>query len=227
MPLRSPRDKAVSPPQGGFLRRFIASGAWTGVSFACAILLGLGALLELRSGPFIAGGLGLVVYFLMAYVVPSRMGGPSQSVLDTSHDILPSEDPRVDLLVEAHQHLASLTTAHPRLPPPLQPIVAKLASDGGVITQAITQSPEKLSAVLRFFTYYLPATADLVSDRLKLADHAGPSRLAEIDATLVRLGEAFDAFRVAVLEPELTSVDLDITLLDDALDADLEELKQR
>jgi 5-bromo-4-chloroindolyl phosphate hydrolysis protein len=227
VPLRSPRDKASSPQQGGALRRFIASGAWTGVSFACAILLGLAALLELRSGPFIAGGLGLAVYFLMAYVVPSRMGGQNQVTLDASRGTLPSEDPRVDLLVEAHQHLASLTSAYTSLPTPLQPIVAKLASDGGVITEAVTQAPEKLSAVLRFFTYYLPATADLVSDRLKLADHAGLSRLAEIDATLVRLGEAFDAFRVAVLEPDLTSVDLDITLLDDALDADLEELKQR
>jgi hypothetical protein len=224
---QSPKDKASSQRHGGALHRFVASGAWTGISFASAILLGLAALLELRSGPFIASGLGLAVYFVMAYVVPSRLGAQRQYAKDTQPETLPSEDPRVDLLVEAHQHLASLSKAQAQLPKSLQAIVTKLTSDGGVITQAVTQAPEKLPAVLRFFTYYLPATADLVNDRVKLADHAGPARLSEIDATLIRLKEAFYAFRMAVLEPDLTSVDLDITLLDDALDADLEELKQR
>jgi hypothetical protein len=113
------------------------------------------------------------------------------------------------------------------LPSHLTSLVDKLARDGNAITEAVTADPSKLAPVMRFFTYYLPATSDLVEDRLKLADHAGAARLAEIDSTLARLGEAFGAFRSAVLEPELQSVDLDITLLDDALDADLEDLKTK
>jgi hypothetical protein len=205
----------------------VGSGAWTGISFATAILIGLGALLELRAGPFIAGALGLAVYGFMAYVLPNRAHAFSAETEDIPLEVNPNEDPRITLLVEAHQHIASLSDAISNLPNHLTLLVEKLARDGDAITDAVTADPTKLAPVMRFFTYYLPATADLVEDRFKLADHAGAARLAEIDSTLTRLAEAFGAFRAAVLEPELQSVDLDITLLDDALDADLEDLKTK
>jgi hypothetical protein len=94
------------------------------------------------------------------------------------------------------------------------------------IIDGVSSEPQKLTPVLRFFTYYLPSTADLVMDRIKLAPHAGSARLAEIDQTLMRLVEAFDGFQNAVLAPDLQSVDLDVELLDQALNADLEELKR-
>jgi hypothetical protein len=211
----------------GKMNGLITSGGWTAISFVTAVFIGLAALLEMRAGPFIAGGVGLAVYGFMAYILPSRARALSQADQDSLPDVNPNEDPRVTLLVEAHQHVASLLDASATLPSHLSLLVEKLAHDGRAITEAVTEDPSKLTAVMRFFTYYLPATADLVEDRLKLADHAGTQRLSEIDATLVRLGDAFDAFRKAVLEPELEAVDLDITLLDDALDADLEDLKTR
>jgi hypothetical protein len=89
------------------------------------------------------------------------------------------------------------------------------------ILDTVASHPEKLTPILRFFTYYLPATADLVSDRLKLEAHAGQARLQEIDHTLGRLQEAFASFERAVVEPDLASVDLDMELLDRALKDDL------
>ena len=105
--------------------------------------------------------------------------------------------------------------------------VNQLALDAGIIINAVTDEPAKLSSVLRFFTYYLPSTADLVSDRIKLANLAGNQRLVEIDHTLARLQEAFTGFKAAIIKPDLHSVDIDISLLDEALDADLEDLKTR
>jgi hypothetical protein len=141
--------------------------------------------------------------------------------------MLDTDDPRVDLLVEAHTHLATLAATRPHLPAALALVTQSLESDGRAILESVTQTPEKLHSVLRFFTYYLPSTADLVMDRVRLAPHAGQARLEEIDHTLQRLMEAFAGFRAALLQPELTSVDLDISLLDTALDTDLEELKSR
>jgi hypothetical protein len=205
----------------------ITSGYWTGISFVGASLVGLTLLVEARTGPIIAGLVGLAIYGFSAYVLPNRVrSGQADGRIDTAPTSA-SPDPRVELLVEAHQHLAILTKTHPKLPASLKAVVKKLGEDGSAITQAATANPDMLTPVLRFFTYYLPATADLVQDRLKLAPHAGAERLAEIDQTLLRLGEAFAGFRAATLEPDLASVDLDITLLDDALDADLEDLKTK
>jgi hypothetical protein len=206
------------------VRALVKSDVWTGVSFVSAGLLGFLALTEFRTGPIIAGLLGLGMYGFMAYVIPARADATKP---DESTAPRPSDDPRVDLLVEAHQHLATLSKSAAKLPVDLKATIRKLVEDGTVVAQAVTSDPDKLTPILRFFTYYLPATADLAQDRLKLAPHAGSERLAEIDQTLVRLGEAFAGFRAAALEPDLASVDLDITLLDDALDADLEDLKTK
>jgi hypothetical protein len=207
------------------LRGFVGSAAWTGLSFAVATFVGVAALVEMRAGPLVAGLVGLGIYGFMAYVLPTRVARQvgDQSAQDDAQNI----DPRVELLVEARQHLATLAKQSPKIPAAMKAVIKKLCDEGTIITDAVTESPEKLSAVLRFFTYYLPATADLVQDRIKLAPHAGTERLAEIDQTLVRLGDAFAGFRTAVMEPDMASVDLDITLLDDALDADLEDLKTR
>jgi 5-bromo-4-chloroindolyl phosphate hydrolysis protein len=207
------------------LRGFVGSAAWTGLSFAVASFVGVAALVEMRAGPLVAGLVGLGIYGFMAYVLPTRV---ARQVGDQSaQDDAQNKDPRVELLVEARQHLATLAKQSPKIPAAMKAVIKKLCDEGTIITDAVTESPEKLSAVLRFFTYYLPATADLVQDRIKLAPHAGTERLAEIDQTLVRLSDAFAGFRTAVMEPDMASVDLDITLLDDALDADLEDLKTR
>lgn len=204
----------------------IKSGTWIAVSFVLAALTGLALLTELRSGPLVAALGGLSVYAFLAYVIPKRLGTDTQ--LDAVQAAVPfSDDPRVELLVEAHQHVATLASARGDVPLALGETVNCLHDDATAIIAAVTEQPEKLSAVLRFFTYYLPSTADLVTDRLKLASHAGTARLNEIDQTLARLTEAFAGFKAAVLAPDLASVDIDISLLDDALDAELEDLKTR
>jgi hypothetical protein len=221
--------KRLKPDNGDKVRAklngFVGSGAWTAISFGVAAFVGVAALVEMRAGPLIAGLVGLSIYGFMAYVLPARAKRNAGEQLKQAD--VASADPRVDLLVDARKNLAILAKPSPKLPAEMKAIVKKLAEDGTIITDAVTENPEKLNAVLRFFTYYLPATADLVQDRIKLAPHAGSDRLAEIDHTLERLLEAFSGFRAAILEPDLEAVDLDVTLLDDALDADLEDLKTR
>jgi 5-bromo-4-chloroindolyl phosphate hydrolysis protein len=207
------------------LRGFVGSAAWTGLSFAVAAFVGVVALVEMRAGPLVAGLVGLGIYGFMAYVLPNRVTRQTDEAATLTEEKI--SDPRVELLAEARQHLATLAKQSPKIPAAMKAVIKKLCDEGTTITDTVTESPEKLTAVLRFFTYYLPATADLVQDRIKLAPHAGTERLAEIDQTLVRLGDAFAGFRAAVMEPDMASVDLDITLLDDALDADLEDLKTK
>jgi hypothetical protein len=207
---------------GGFFYSF----KWMGISLLIAALIGTAALMEFRAGPIIASLLSLATYGFLAYFLPKRLHrAPTAQPYQLSQAGV--EDSRVELLVEAHQHVKALVDARAALPLEVAETVNRLALDAGVIIEAVTAEPEKLAQILRFFTYYLPSTADLVADRIKLAPHAGDARLREIDHTLTRLNEAFAGFKAAVIKPDLASVDIDISLLDDALDADLEDLKTR
>jgi hypothetical protein len=179
--------------------------------------------MEVRAGPLIAAGAALGLYALLTVILPTqwhkrqaRLRKPSEAA-----EIV-SDDPRHAILVEANQHTQFIHQAINRMPLSLRRTLGALVRHSLVIIDATANAPEKLNTVLRFFTYYLPATADLVSDRLKLEAHAGATRLNEIDATLVRLEAAFASFERAVLTPDLDSVDMDMALLDKALKDELE-----
>jgi hypothetical protein len=208
------------------LARFTRSGAWTALSLGLSTLIGFALLAELRVGPIVAGIVGLGVYALLAYGVPYRVGTAARGEDFVAISDAPCEDPRVELLVEAHQHVAVLAGAKQHLPPALGDPLNQLHARATSILEEVTAKPEKLNSVLRFFTYYLPSTADLAMDRVKLAAHAGNERLNEIDQTLFRLVDAFKGFEQAVLSEDLQSVDLDIELLEEAINADFEGLKK-
>ena len=205
-------------------RRNGAGTSWWVIfgSLAASLAIGGALLVELRSGPIVAGLVALSLYGFLTVALPKLIqrkvipDEPSPPELDPD-----DSDPRHALMVEAHQHILAIRAAIPAVPLPVGQVLDALVRHGLTILDTVASQPEKLNPILRFFTYYLPATADLVSDRLKLEAHAGQARLAEIDHTLGRLQEAFASFERAVVEPDLASVDLDIELLDRALKDDL------
>ncbi|GIU67827.1 5-bromo-4-chloroindolyl phosphate hydrolysis family protein [Candidatus Phycosocius spiralis] len=199
--------------------------SWWVVFGAMWLSLGLGAALltEVRTGPFVAAVSALGLYVLLTVIVP-RQWHKRQSRLPelaVEKEIV-LDDPRQALLVEANQQTQMIHQAINQVPFGLRRTLHALVRHSLVIIDATANAPEKLNHVLRFFTYYLPATANLVSDRLKLEVHAGQARLSEIDNTLVRLEAAFANFEHVVLTPDLDSVDMDMALLDKALKDELE-----
>ena len=224
MALRAPPplpDRDIQPKQPWF-----KSWAWTGASFVGAVGIGLLLLTELRSGAVLAALGGLGAYYLLAFLIPQTLSGRPNEVPALTALEAHSDDPRVELLVEAHQHAATLSAARGQLPLEIGQTLDDLYQHAQAIIDGVSAQPQKLNPVLRFFTYYLPSTADLVMDRVKLAPHAGSARLGEIDLTLTRLVEAFAGFEAAVRAPDLASVDLDVELLEQALNADLQDLKR-
>jgi hypothetical protein len=138
-------------------------------SLAVSLALGGALLVEFRSGPIVAGLVALSLYGFLTVGLPrffqDKAGAdlPSPPILDLKDD-----DPRHALLVEAHEHIMVLRAAIPIVPLNVGHVLDALARHALTILDTVASHPEKLTPILRFFTYYLPATADLVSDRLKL-----------------------------------------------------------
>jgi hypothetical protein len=197
------------------------------MALAAALVTGAALLTELRSGPIIAALVSLAVYYVISTdslgnLVRKALGQkPDISLGEDLTETIDAQSPIVDLLVEAHQHAASIKAGMLAAPENVRPRLDSLARHAYAIIDQVQSSPDKFDRVMRFFTYYLPATADLVKDRATLHNHAGSARLAEIDQTLARLSEAFEAFEAAVVRPDLEAVDLDVELLEQALNEDL------
>jgi hypothetical protein len=199
--------------------------SWWVIFVSLWLSLGLGAalLMEVRAGPLIAAAAALGLYTLLTVILPAQWHKRKvRRNKPVEREEAAIDDPRHALLIEANQHTQFIHKSISHMPFALRRTLHALVRHSLVIIDATANAPEKLTHVLRFFTYYLPATADLVSDRLKLEVHAGEARLGEIDSTLVRLEAAFANFEHVVLTPDLDSVDMDMALLDRALKDELE-----
>ncbi|MCA3694368.1 hypothetical protein [Aquidulcibacter sp.] len=86
------------------------------------------------------------------------------------------------------------------------------------VEMGLRQDPSKLSDVQRLFTYYLPATADLLSARGAVAGGADPARLAEIDTMIGKLDLAYTDFASRLRGHDARSLEIDLRLLDQSLD---------
>jgi hypothetical protein len=86
------------------------------------------------------------------------------------------------------------------------------------VASGLDADPSRLSDVQRLFTYYLPATADLLAARGNLVASGDSARLAEIDAMIGKLGLAYDDFAARLAGHDARSLEIDLRLLDQALD---------
>jgi 5-bromo-4-chloroindolyl phosphate hydrolysis protein len=179
------------------------------------------------AGPFGALSAFLVLFYGLAFEVPKQI----ERWIERREAARAREnqpiDARQQVFQDAYGQVGVLARARKKLPDDVRENVTRLHASAKAIVDSTFKSPHRLAPILRFFTYYLPATADLVRDRLKLADRAGSQRLTEIDAMLGRLVDAFDAFETAALAPEMASVDMDVELLGKALSVDLDEMMTR
>jgi hypothetical protein len=102
-----------------------------------------------------------------------------------------------------------------------EPLGARLRNMVSRVKQVVAgleTDPSRLSDVQRLFTYYLPATADLLAARGALAGTSEASRLSEIDTMIGKLDLAYDDFAARLSGHDARSLELDLRLLDQAID---------
>jgi hypothetical protein len=86
------------------------------------------------------------------------------------------------------------------------------------VENGLEAEPSRLSDVQRLFTYYIPATADLLAARGAIVGSNDGARLAEIDTMIGKLDLAFTDFAQRLKGHDAANLDLDLRLLDQALD---------
>jgi hypothetical protein len=90
------------------------------------------------------------------------------------------------------------------------------------VESGLESDPSRLSDVQRLFTYYLPATADLLVARGAVAGSGDTKRLAEIDTMIGKLDLAYTDFADRLRGHDARSLEIDLRLLDRSLDEEFE-----
>jgi len=101
--------------------------------------------------------------------------------------------------------------------------VAHLAETAQGILDRLAAEPDKLAAVRRFLTYYLPRSAE-IAEGLGVAEQqrsADPKRQAEIEGILGKLDQAFGFYADSLSQAELDTLDVELKLMSRALADDL------
>jgi hypothetical protein len=119
----------------------------------------------------------------------------------------------------ARTHLeASANIAEGDLGARLRNMVARVKD----VATGLENDPSRLSDVQRLFTYYLPATADLLSARGGVSASGDTKRQAEIDAMIGKLDLAYTDFADRLKGHDARSLEIDLRLLDRSLDEEFD-----
>lgn len=95
------------------------------------------------------------------------------------------------------------------------------------VAEGLKQDPSKLNDVQRLFTYYLPATSDLLAAVGAVTANGDTARAAEIDTMLGKLDEAFADFAQRIDGHDARSLAIDLKMLEQSLDQEFAGKKVR
>lgn len=176
-----------------------------GLALPLALALGLGAL----------GFVGLV--FVLA---PRRVfegidvSRVARGRLDLARQVLTDAEPRISRLDEAAGTIRSAV---------VKAQVGRLAKIARAIIAGVEQDANRLGSVQRFLTYYLPAASDVAQGYgvLERRRQPAPARLAQAEAVIAKLEDAFSHYADSLLDADLEGLDVELRLVESALKDDL------
>lgn len=94
------------------------------------------------------------------------------------------------------------------------------------VVSALQKDGSNLAHVQRMFTYYLPSAAELLKARRNVVGSGNSAHLAEIDGMFARLAVAFEDFVARINGTDMRSLEIDLRLLEQSLDAEFAPVKK-
>lgn len=134
-----------------------------------------------------------------------------------------------DLLREGDRALDRLRTAprtiHDQL---MREEIRLLTMKAERVLREVRHDPDKVMAVRRLLTFYLPNAASVAEGWRALENKSEPSpaRVQQTRETMAQLNDAFTQFADELHEPQMQTLDLDLRVLNDALKRDLDSVRR-
>ncbi|MBW3559663.1 MAG: 5-bromo-4-chloroindolyl phosphate hydrolysis family protein [Proteobacteria bacterium] len=178
--------------------------AWVAVMLAFAVFVGLFLLLKPKNRP-----------------APGRLdpAAVSDQRRGTAADLLREGEAALDRLRAAPRRI------HDQL---MREEIRLLTMKADRVLREVRHDPDKVMAVRRLLTFYLPNAASVAEGWRALENKSEPSpeRVRETRQTMAQLNDAFTRFADDLHEPQLQTLDLDLKVLNDALRQDLDLLRR-
>ena len=192
----------------------IAAGLVAAVALPLGVFVfGLPLLIALPAVAVLYAGVALAL-------APRRRGDR----IDASKIGRAQADVARELIGEGESTVGKLQAAARQLRSPKhRQVVDGLAESAQTTLDRLAAAPEKLSAVRRFLSYYLPRSAEIAEGLVTLERQAAPDprRRDGVEATLGRLGQAFAFYADNLDRADLQNLDAELKLIDRALAEDV------
>lgn len=169
--------------------------------------------LGLRLEFWLSGLIGLMLYGGLLLVLRPQVAVGSGTRGELVEELLADAEPDHDRLVAAAKAIRHK---------PVAASVRHLAEIAVDIGKKLRARPENVGKVSRFFTYYLPRSADFAEgyqklEQLRSQDRA---RMADAEDMLKKLEQAFSHYADSLVETDLGGLDVDMKLLRQSLESD-------
>ena len=196
---------------------------WLAGGVAAAILvpaLALGIGLPFWLALVVAGGActGIVLVLApRARFEGLEAKGIARAKIELAGELIEEAEPEIQRLAEAAQAIRSKAVADR---------VGHLGRVADGILRAVETDPLKVDRVRRFITYYLPRAGEMAESYRLLETRPTPDeqRLASTGAIIDRLAVAFTRYADHIVDADLDTLDIELKLLQSALDDDLDRL---
>jgi 5-bromo-4-chloroindolyl phosphate hydrolysis protein len=129
------------------------------------------------------------------------------------------------VLEDADQSLKRLEDAASEIKAPkIKAATAHLVQTARSIIAGVEQEPDRLSSVQRFLTYYLPSAGDVTTSYavMEKQNNPDPDRVHKTETVIGKLDDAFAHYADSLHESDLSNLDVELRLIENAVKDDLE-----
>lgn len=129
------------------------------------------------------------------------------------------------VLEDAGLSLTRLETAAADIKAPkIKAATRHLVQTARSIIAGVEKEPDRLSSVQRFLTYYLPSAGDVTASYavMEKQNNPDPERVRKTEAVIGKLDDAFAHYVDSLHESDLSNLDVDLRLIENAVKDDLE-----